>query len=234
MAYQVVGSEVQNMFGSIAGRYDLINTVLSGGIHHLWRRTLLGLVPANSKLQVLDVCTGTADLIPLLESRYGQVYGADFCYPMLAEGVKKLQAVGKFQDGKLIQADALRLPYSDQSFDLITVAFGVRNLENLSAGLIELRRVLRSGGSLLVLEFGQPRGLIFPALYKFHSKYVMPTLGGLISGNRHAYEYLPETASRFPCGPHLMEILSGLGLKAVKYKALTGGIAYAYRADRVG
>ncbi|MCB0334130.1 MAG: class I SAM-dependent methyltransferase, partial [Bdellovibrionales bacterium] len=146
----VESGRVQKMFGSIAHRYDLVNTVLSGGTHYLWRNALLRLVPDDSDASALDVCTGTGDLLPLLDEKFGFVAGVDFCYPMLSCGMQK-KAVKPFP---LLQGDALSLPFVDDAFDVITIAFGIRNLENLSAGLLELKRVLRPKGALLILEFG--------------------------------------------------------------------------------
>ena len=232
---QVIGSQVQRMFGSIAARYDVTNTVLSGGVHHLWRKVLLEMVDPDPRARVLDVCTGTADLIPLLRKRFGTVLGIDFCHEMLAVGQKKLSA--NTQNGSaevLAQGDALRLPFPDQSFDLITVAFGVRNLERLSDGLKEFLRILRPQGKLLVLEFGQPKGVIFPALFRFHQRHIMPIIGGLLTGNRQAYQYLPATSQNFPCREQFMAILKDSGFTPQRYRSLTGGIAYAYLAAKPG
>jgi demethylmenaquinone methyltransferase/2-methoxy-6-polyprenyl-1,4-benzoquinol methylase len=134
--------------------------------------------------------------------------------------------------GPLMQADALQLPYADASFDIVTVAFGVRNFERLSDGLQEIRRVLKPGGTLLVLEFGQPRGALFGALFRFYSRWCMPVIGGIVTGNRAAYEYLPATSSQFPCREAFVEILSRAGFSAPSWKGLTFGIAYIYQCTR--
>ncbi len=226
-AYQqplVESSRVQKMFGSIAHRYDFVNTVLSGGTHYLWRNALLRLVPDNPRAVALDVCTGTGDLLPLLKKKFGRVTGLDFCYPMLHHGSKK-DSVRSFP---LIQGDALSLPFADRSFDIITIAFGIRNLESLSAGLRELKRVLRPDGALLVLEFGQPRNALWRGLFNFYSATLMPLLGGLLSGNRSAYEYLPETSKDFPCRESFARECEASGLVVKRFRSLTGGIAYAY------
>ena len=219
---------VQKMFSDIAPRYDLANSVLSFGIHHLWRRILVRMLPASQDKLVLDLCTGTGDLLPILKKRFGNVVGADFCLPMLQFARSKNE-----KSTEIMQADALCLPFKDQSFDIVTVAFGVRNFEDLEKGLREIQRVLKSDGKILVLEFGQPNSLFFGSLYSFYSKYLMPLIGGAISGNRKAYEYLPETASHFPCAEKFESILKSCGFTAARHKTLTGGIAYAYCAEKV-
>ena len=219
---------VQKMFSKIAPRYDLANSVLSFGIHHYWRRVLAGMLPESGDKLVLDLCSGTGDLLPLLEKRFGKVIGADFCLPMLEKGKKKFSG----KNYTLMQADALSMPFADNSFDIVCVAFGVRNFEHLELGLKEIYRVLKSGGHLLILEFGQPRNKIFSTLYKFYSKYIMPTVGGLISGDKAAYRYLPETAGSFPCGERFISILSNCGFSNFKSHSLTGGIAFVYSAEK--
>jgi demethylmenaquinone methyltransferase/2-methoxy-6-polyprenyl-1,4-benzoquinol methylase len=219
------------MFGSIAHRYDLTNSVLSLGIHHLWRRTLVRMLPEKSSGQVLDLCSGTGDLIPLLERRFGKAVGGDFCFPMMQNGRKKFASQNAVIP-RFVQCDALSLPFPDASFDIISVAFGVRNLENLRRGLLEMRRVLKPGGHALILEFGQPRGIFFAPLFRFYSDWLMPLIGGFLTGNRRAYSYLPQTSKDFPCGAAFEKILGETGYSKVKAKTLTGGIAYAYCAER--
>lgn len=226
----VVGERVREMFGDIARRYDLANSVLSFGIHHIWRRRLVGMLPPAKDLLALDLCTGTADLVPIVAKRFGNCVGADFCLPMLEQGRDKLKQV----EGRavLVQADAMRLPFHDESFDIVTVSFGVRNFEKLEQGLSEIRRVLKPGGALLVLEFGQPSLPVWRELYKFYSAYLMPFIGGLVTGKRDAYTYLPKTASEFPCRNEFLSVLEKIGFVRNSYKSLTGGIAFAYRAYR--
>ncbi len=230
MTVRVIGSEVRAMFGSIAHRYDLTNSVLSMGTHHLWRRTLVRMAPEMKTGLALDVCTGTGDLIPLLKERFGRCIGADFCFPMMHEGQKKFAAAAARPT--FLQSDALQLPFPDRTFDVVSVAFGVRNLEDLRRGLAELRRVLRPNGNLLILEFGQPQGLVFGRIFRFYSRYVMPLIGGLLTGNRRAYTYLPETSKNFPCAKDFQAILVATGFEHVRYKSLSLGIAYAYHAIR--
>jgi demethylmenaquinone methyltransferase / 2-methoxy-6-polyprenyl-1,4-benzoquinol methylase len=224
MSQAVVGTEVRRMFGTIAERYDLTNSVLSGGIHHLWKRKTAARVPRGAR--VLDLCTGTGDLLPLLVRRCREVVGGDFCEPMLRV------ARSRFPGIELVECDALDLPFEDGRFDAITVAFGVRNLEDLGKGLREMHRVLSADGRLVVLEFGQPKLPVWRSIYSAYSKWVMPLLGGLLTGNRSAYEYLPETAKRFPCGERFREELLRAGFRDVRLTSLTGGIAYLYEATR--
>lgn len=231
MNIKVIGSEVRQMFGSIAHRYDLANSVLSFGTHHCWRRSLVRLAPERQNGVALDLCTGTGDLVPLLERRFGSCIGVDFCFPMMFEGKKKFSLSG-FLPPRFVQGDALQLPFADRTIDVLSVAFGVRNLENLEAGLAEMRRVLKPGGHLLILEFGQPRNPIFGALFGFYSRYIMPLIGGLLTGNRAAYTYLPRTSRSFPCGEAFKEILNAAGYEHVRFQPLSLGIAYQYHATR--
>jgi len=226
----VRAAEVQEMFSSIASRYDLGNSALSFGVHHLWRWILMRCLPRSESLSTLDLCTGTGDLVPLLKRRFGRAVGTDFCFPMLVHGKQKLQKKGEVRP-PLVQGDALNLPYGDEAFDIVSVAFGVRNLENLKEGLSEIRRVIRKDGHVMILEFGQPDGL-FGFLYRVYSKYWMPLLGGLITGNRDAYTYLLRTSAVFPCGESFENVLRDTGFTPEVTRPLTGGIAFAYVAKR--
>ncbi|RMG44053.1 MAG: ubiquinone/menaquinone biosynthesis methyltransferase [Candidatus Dadabacteria bacterium] len=220
-------SKVRSMFASIAGHYDLANTVLSGGAHFLWRRALLQMVRSNSAGCALDLCTGTADLVPPLASHFKRVVAVDFCFPMLKLGVKKCISRNA-SHAALLQGDALRLPFKDNSFDLITVAFGIRNFENLHNGLMEIRRVLKPAGQLLVLEFGQPQFKPWRYIFRLYSKYCIPLIGYLLTGNREAYSYLPQTSETFPCGNALLSIFEACGFKPGGFRSLSGGIGYLY------
>lgn len=226
MTPQIVASKVQQMFGSIAERYDVTNSVLSFGIHHLWKRWVVKALPLPPTAKILDLCTGTGDLLRLLRGRFTTVLGADFCLPMLQVGQARPGHAGL----ALIQGDALRLPFQDAAFDGVTVAFGVRNLESLESGLGEVRRVIRPGGALVVLEFGQPRGFLFGPLYRAYSRFIMPLVGGGLTGNREAYSYLPETAAAFPCGESFVQLLNRAGFQDCIARPLTFGIAYIYIA----
>lgn len=224
------GRDVQAMFASIAPAYDHTNSVLSMGIHYLWRRAVVRMVPRNSQARVLDVCCGTGALFAELHTRFGQIVGTDFCLPMVRLGIERMRR-GSMAPTPMLQSDALALPFQSESFDVVSVAFGVRNLERLDDGVQELRRVLKPGGALLVLEFGQPRGIV-AAPFRLYSKYVMPLIGGLLTGNRAAYAYLPETSRRFPCGDEFSAILRRGGFQRVESTPLTFGVAYGYAAWR--
>ena len=232
MTARVVANEVQQMFGSIAGRYDLTNSVMSLGIHHWWRYRLLKHAPKESDLTVLDLCTGTADLITPLARRYKRVIGVDFCLPMLRAGLPKVRRDAKAAAALLVQADALKLAIKDSSVDLVTVAFGVRNFADRAAGLTEILRVLKPGGTLLVLEFGQPTLPVWREIFALYSKYLMPLLGACLTGNRAAYTYLPQTAATFPSGALFEQLLSKVGFLSNRAFSLCGGVAYIYEARR--
>lgn len=223
----VIGAKVQQMFGSIAAQYDRANTVLSFGIHYWWRKRLLKLLPAAGDLTVVDLCTGTGDLLPALAARYARVIGIDFCLPMLQAGSVRWN---KLSNVSVLQGDALNLPLASHSIDLITVAFGVRNFERLRDGLREINRVLKPGATLVVLEFGQPTGFLWSRLFRFYSNVIMPAVGGLVTGNRDAYTYLPQTAQAFPCQDAFISVLEECGFGACSCEPLTSGVAYLYGA----
>jgi len=220
---EVIAGQVRDMFASIARRYDLTNSVLSFGLHHLWKRAVARRLPVGTA-RTLDLCTGTGDLIPLLASRTQELTAGDFCAPMLEVARQR----GLDRMATLVQCDALSLPFAEGAFNVVTCAFGVRNLESLERGLKEMRRVLAPGGALIVLEFGQPNGPLFGPLYRFYSRRVMPMVGGVLTGNRAAYEYLPETAKAFPCGMDFTRIAEQCGFSEATSTPLTGGIAWLY------
>ena len=222
---KVIGHEVQGMFASIAKRYDLTNSVLSGGIHHLWKVATTKSIPASAR-RVLDLCTGTGDLVPLLLQPGRDVIAADFCEPMMDVGRQRFPAV------KFVFADAMKLPFEDRAFDGATVAFGVRNFESLETGLRELARVIEPGGTLAILEFGQPSNVVLAKLYSWYSRFILPVLGRLLTGNGDAYRYLPETAARFPCGEAFAAKLAAAGFEPKITRPQTFGIAYLYVATR--
>lgn len=214
------------MFSSIASRYDFANSVLSFGLHHWWKRRLLAHLSGAHEGVVLDLCTGTADLVPLISRRTSsQVVGVDFCLPMLRQGKEKLPA-----GTCLVHGDGLLLPIQSDSVSAVTIAFGVRNFEELSTGLQEIRRVLVPGGKLLILEFGQPQVAWWRALYQFYSAHLLPRIGAMITGNAFAYEYLPETSAAFPCRERFVEILTTEGFHKISYRSFLGGICYSYFA----
>jgi len=173
---------------------------------------------------VLDICCGTGDLVLALERERGAaVWGSDFCHPMLVEAGEKITRVRGHS--RLFEADALALPLADASLDLITVAFGFRNLANYEAGLLEMRRVLRPGGVAAILEFSRPPNRAFAALYDFYSRRVLPKIGALLTGAGDAYRYLPESVRKFPTALELAADMRRAGFSDVHFERLTGGIA---------
>ncbi len=217
---------VRGMFGRVAPRYDLLNRLLSFETDRYWRwRTARRVrdVLARPGARVLDLCCGTGDLMLQLERVAGRpVFGTDFCHPMLTAARAKTSRRRKLS--QVFEADALSLPLAAGSFDLITVAFGFRNLANYRAGLTELGRVLRPGGKLAILEFSTPPNPLFRALYRFYSLKILPVVGGWISGSRDAYRYLPESVRKFPKAGRLAAEMREAGFEPVEYFYMTGGI----------
>ncbi len=222
---------IRQMFGEIARRYDLLNHLLSAGMDRWWRRRTVRLAPPNGEGAVLDVCTGTADLA-LAYWRAGRgrvrVVGADFCRPMLAFGRQKCQRA-KAADLALIEADAQQLPFADNVFQVVSVAFGLRNLSDPDRGLREMTRVCRPGGRVAVLEFGMPRTRVLRGLYGWYFRRVLPRLGQALARNRQeAYNYLPASVGDFPQRDALVARMQQAGLREVRYYPLTFGIAHVY------
>lgn len=231
MRYATVKSDVRAMFNSIAGRYDLINSTLSFGIDRIWRRQLLGMVRGQKFGHALDVATGTGAFLPALSGIAASVRGVDLS-PEMLRGAERLIKERKLRNVKVCEEDALALSDSSGSIDLITVAFGVRNFESLNAGLREMQRVLRPGGQLLVLEFGRPKNFIMRILYKAYSEYLVPFVGGLISGDREAYRYLNRTSMSFPYGEEFVRIAEAEGFECLEVRPLFTGIAWGYQFTR--
>jgi demethylmenaquinone methyltransferase/2-methoxy-6-polyprenyl-1,4-benzoquinol methylase len=213
------------MFGRVAHRYDLANHLLSFNIDRLWRaRTVRRLrsVLERPGACVLDICCGTGDLVMALQRACPRpVFGSDFCHPMLVAARDKV--AHQHAPSLLFESDALRLPIRDASLDLITVAFGFRNLANYEDGLREMRRVLRAGGMAAILEFSQPPNAAFGAVYGFYSRRVLPWIGGLLTGSRDAYRYLPESIRKFPAAPELADDMRRAGFSSVTFERFTGG-----------
>ena len=224
-----MSAEVRQMFASIAPRYDAANEVLSLGVHKGWRRKAVGIARAAPGQRVLDCATGTGDLALEFKRAVGasgDVIGTDFCAEMLAPAPEKARRAGL--PVTFAVADALALPYPDAKFDVASIAFGIRNVDDPVRCLRELARVVKPGGRVVVLEFGQPAGA-FGALFRFYSRGVMPLVGGLLTGNRAAYEYLPRTAARFPAGERFLELMREAGsFSAVEAHPLTFGTAFVY------
>lgn len=227
---------VEQMFDAIAPRYDLLNRVLSLGIDQRWRTQAIRLLEADRPARVLDVATGTADLAikaeRLLHPR--RVVGVDLSAEMLRIGREKIRQKGLTARITLEQADAEALPFPDNAFDAALVAFGVRNFEDLGAGLQDIARVLRPGGTLVVLEFSHPRRTPIKQLYRFYSTHILPRIGGALSSNSGAYRYLPESVAAFPDGPDFLARMEAAGYCDLLWKPLTFGIASLYRGRVAG
>jgi demethylmenaquinone methyltransferase / 2-methoxy-6-polyprenyl-1,4-benzoquinol methylase len=225
---------VRGMFSRVAGRYDLLNHLLSFQTDRYWRsRTVRRLRPILSRpeARVVDLCCGTGDLLLALQAAHsGSVMGSDFCHPMLTAAATKIAK--RQARSVLFEADALALPLADASLDLATAAFGFRNLANYQRGLAELVRVLRPGGVAAILEFSQPPNPVFSALYGFYSKRLLPLVGGLISGSRDAYTYLPESVRKFPDAEELAGQMRAAGFAKVEFERMTFGIVALHIGTR--
>jgi demethylmenaquinone methyltransferase/2-methoxy-6-polyprenyl-1,4-benzoquinol methylase len=221
------GARVSRMFDRIAPTYDLLNHLLSANVDAAWRRRVVARLALTGSERCLDACTGTGDLaLALLDGGAREVVGTDFAPQMLERARAKCGERIRF-----LEADTTNLPFADGEFDVATVAFGVRNLENLDAGLRDLRRVLRPGGRLAILEFSRPPNPLFRAVYHFYFLLVLPVVGNLVSGgHENAYAYLPRSVMTFPEPDALDERLRRAGFAAVEHEALTFGIAHLHVA----
>lgn len=222
-------SQVAQMFDNIAGKYDFLNHFLSAGIDIVWRKKAIGLLKAEKPGQILDIATGTADFaIEALALNPDKVTGVDISEGMLAVGRQKLQQKGLTDKIELQYGDSENLPFADNTFDAITAAFGVRNFENLPQGLSEMHRVLKPGGTAVILEFSKPQRFPMKQLYQFYFKNILPVVGKFVSKDRAAYTYLPESVQAFPDGKDFLKIYEEVGFKNTKWHSLTFGISSIY------
>lgn len=230
-------ADVQRMFAEITPRYDLLNHVLSFGMDFLWRRRLARCVrrpEPGATLRVADLCCGTGDLTAALARRAGpggRVLGLDFCRPMIDRARRKYGALPGL---RFAVADAMNLPLADEAFDVVAVAFGVRNVENLEAVLSEMVRVTRRGGCILILEFCRPEGAVWGAIFGFYFRHLLPIVGCLISGHRSAYRYLQSSVGRFLGPGELASRLERAGACDVRLQRLIGGVATLTIATKSG
>lgn len=225
-----MSAEVREMFASIAPRYDTANEILSLGIHRGWRRAAVRISGAGPGQRVIDCATGTGDLALEFKRAVGpsgEVIGTDFCAEMLRAAPAKALRAGL--EVRFAVADALQLPYPGGRFDVASIAFGIRNVDDPVRCLREMARVVKPGGAVIVLEFGQPKGP-FGALFRAYSRGVMPVVGGLLTGNRAAYQYLPRTAAAFPAGAKFLDLMKQAdAFASFEAHPLTFGTAFVYR-----
>jgi demethylmenaquinone methyltransferase / 2-methoxy-6-polyprenyl-1,4-benzoquinol methylase len=231
---QSAARAVQQMFAEVAPRYDLLNHVLSCNVDRIWwwrAAQTFSHILQRTDARVLDLCCGTGDMTLALRKRAGkaknEIVGADFVHEMLVRATPKTSGKGI----ALVEADALRLPLPDGGFDLVTSAFGFRNLANYDAGLREIYRVLRRGGEIGILDFSEPTGVL-GKLYRMYFRHVLPRIGGLISGQRGAYTYLPSSVERFPAPEEMRTKMQAAGFSEVSWTPYTFGIAGLFRGKK--
>jgi len=226
--------DVHKMFDRIAGRYDLLNHLLSANIDKRWRRKVARLLPDGDSLSVLDLACGTGDqLITLYDS--GQVAegtGIDLAEKMLAVGRAKISRLGLDNTLSLQTGDAGEIPFDNDRFDAVTISFGIRNMTDVNQTLSEMHRILRPGGRALILEFSLPGNRLLQSGYLFYLRHILPKLGAAISGDSSAYRYLNETIETFPHGPAFCELMTDAGFKAVSQTTLSAGIVSIYQGDK--
>lgn len=221
--------EVEEMFDNISGKYDFLNHFLSLGIDKLWRKKAIKILKEYKPKVIMDMATGTGDFaIEALKLNPERVVGIDISNGMLEVGRKKMKKKKVDQIVEMVQGDSENLTFEDATFDAFTVGFGVRNFQNLDAGLKEMLRVLKPGGMGVILEFSKPKKFPVKQYFKFHSKYIIPTIGKAISKDKAAYTYLPESVEAFPEGQAFMDIMADVGYNNVKSKIVGGGIATIY------
>lgn len=226
--------QVEAMFDSIAPAYDFMNSAMSFGLHRRWLRKAIKAVEKSSPVEILDVATGTAD-VAIAMARHlpeASVTGIDLSEGMLEIGRRKVDKAGLGDRITLSQADCLHLPFADNSFDVVTVAYGVRNFEHLLEGYKEMTRVLRKGGRLVVIELSTPTSPIVRPFYKFYTKCIIPTVGRIVSKDVRAYSYLPESIAAVAQGPAMTDLMSQAGLSTPAYHPLTLGVCTLYTAKK--
>lgn len=225
--------QVQMMFDNIAGRYDFLNHLLSLGIDRYWRKKAIQLLTYDRPKAILDVATGTGDMaISATKLKPDKIVGIDISEKMLKVALEKLAQLKLENRITLLHGNSENMPFEKESFDAVTVAFGVRNFENLNKGLKEIHRVLRPDGNLVILEFAHPRSFPVKQLYNLYSKTILPLTGRVISGDSSAYKYLPESIDRFPSGHKFLHELNMAGFSDTFYKKLTFGIVHIYKAKK--
>jgi demethylmenaquinone methyltransferase / 2-methoxy-6-polyprenyl-1,4-benzoquinol methylase len=229
-------SHIRDMFSAIAYRYDLLNHLLSLNIDKLWRRqaaTRLEAILGNRQGRCLDLCCGTGDLaLAMSQCGEAQIVACDFSHPMLQLSRRKISKANLSERIRIIEADGLTLPFRSCFFDAVAIAFGLRNLENVMEGLVEMYRVLKPGGRLVVLEFSKPTNVLFDRVFQFYFFRVLPQIGNILSHHKHAYTYLPTSVSQFPNQLELARALARCGFEKVNYLNLSGGIAAIHWGEK--
>lgn len=225
-------SQVEDMFDNIAPKYDLLNHVLSMKIDVLWRKKAVNWIRKDEPKCILDVATGTGDFAIAIHKGTGaDIVGLDLSQQMLNVGIDKIKKQNLDSKISMMKGDAEKLPFEDDNFDAVSVAFGVRNFENLEKGLSELRRVVKENKSVYILEFSKVEGFFGP-FYMFYFKNILPLIGKLVSKDNRAYTYLPDSVNAFPFGEKMKQILLNVGFSKVEYKKLSMGIATIYKATK--
>jgi len=233
VAAEEKADRVRRHFTSVARHYDFMNSLLSFGIHHLWKRQAVRMLKPGAGQRVLDVCGGTGDLAVLAARSMGfsgQVVVYDFNRAMIEAGLHKVRRRPLETVVRYVQGDAERISFPDGSFDAVMVGFGIRNVTDMPRAFGEMFRVLKTGGRLMCLEFSKPTWSLFRWLYDLYSFRVMPLLGELIAGSRRAYTHLPESIRMFPLPDELAAVLRRIGFSSVTYRRLTNGIAVIHLA----
>lgn len=226
-------AKIAGMFDAIAARYDLLNTVLSGGLDRYWRRRAIASLRLSGQDRVLDVCTGTADVaLAAIRGGAARVVGVDFSGAMLAHGLDKVSAAALGDRIHLVRGDAMNLPAASGSVNAATIAFGIRNVQRPEVGCQELFRVLKPGGRIAILEFGTPHNPIFAPVYHWYSNHILPRIGRFVSRHEGAYSYLPESIGAFAYGSEFCQILRAAGFSQVEARPLMMGAVYLYTGQK--
>lgn len=226
--------QVAQMFNNIAPKYDFLNHILSLNIDKIWRNKTIKLLKKQKALQILDVATGTGDLAINLYQKLqpDKVTGIDISTGMLKIGNEKLKKLNLLNKIELLEGDSEKINFPDNTFDAVTVAFGVRNFENLSTGLYEMNRVVKPGGSAVILEFSKPENFPVKQIYNFYFKNILPFIGKIFSKDNSAYTYLPESVNNFPYGKKFISVFKQAGFTNIRYKKLSFGIAAIYKGEK--
>jgi demethylmenaquinone methyltransferase/2-methoxy-6-polyprenyl-1,4-benzoquinol methylase len=221
--------QVAKMFNNISRRYDFLNHLLSMGIDKMWRKKGIGVLKPLQPKTILDVATGTGEFaLEALELQPQKIVGIDIADGMLEIGRKKIDAKNAGGIIELVHGDSENIPFEQNKFDAVTVAFGVRNFENLKRGLSEILRVLKPGGMVVILEFSKPSTFPFKQLYNFYFRFILPRIGSIVSNDKAAYTYLPKSVEAFPDGENFLHILHDVGFKNTQCSSLTFGISSIY------